>query len=107
MRIAYKVLKCKELAVFYVRVQTFQSHMAIIPSLIDKGEREALAAMFFVEYWEKYLLGKNFVLRSDHQTLRTLLTQFGNGRKSGKFQRWYERLQVFDYHLGVSPWQAK
>ena len=67
------------------------------------GEREALAALFFVEYWEKYLLGKHFVLRSDHQTLRTLLTQFGNGRKSGKFQRWYERLQVFDYSLEYHP----
>ena len=63
------------------------------------GEKEALAAMYFVEHWEKYLIGRRFTLRSDHQTLRTLMTQFGNGRKSGKFQRWFERLQAFSYTL--------
>ena len=59
--------------------------------------------MYFVEYWEKYLLGRHFVLRSDHQALKTLMTQFGNSRKSGKFQRWYERLQTFTYTLEYHP----
>ena len=31
------------------------------------------------------------------------MTQFGNGRKSGKFQRWYERLQTFTYTLEYHP----
>ena len=67
------------------------------------GEKEALAAMYFVEYWEKYLIGRQFVLRSDHEALKTLLSQFNNGRKSGKFQRWYERLQAFTYTLEYHP----
>ena len=67
------------------------------------SEKEALAAMYFVEYWEKYLIGRQFVLRSDHQALKTLLSQFNNGRKSGKFQRWYERLQAFTYTLEYYP----
>ena len=63
------------------------------------SEREALAAMYFCEYWEKYLLGRHFILRTDHQALKTLLHQFGNGRKSGKFARWFERLQIFNYTI--------
>ena len=63
------------------------------------NEREGYAAVFFTEYWEKFLLGRHFILRTDHQALTTLLTQYGDGRKSGKFARWYERLSVFDFTI--------
>ncbi len=61
------------------------------------NEREALAIVYFCEYWEKFLLGHRFTIRTDHQALTTLMKQYGNGRKSGKFARWFERLSVFDY----------
>ena len=63
------------------------------------NEREALAVVYFCEYWEKYLLGRHFTLRTDHQALTTLLTRHGKGRKSGKFSRWFTRLSAFDYSV--------
>ena len=62
-------------------------------------EREGLGPLYFCEYWEKFLLGRRFTLRTDHQALTTLLRQYGHGRKSGKFARWFERLSVFDYKI--------
>ncbi len=62
------------------------------------GEREALAAVWGCEYFEKFLLGRKFTLRTDHSALQQLLTNPGRDlRKSSKFIRWAERLSIFDY----------
>ena len=61
------------------------------------SEREALAALHFIEHWEHYLLGRKFILRTDHQALKTLLLKPGNRRQSSKFQRWIERLSHFNF----------
>ena len=61
------------------------------------NEREAFAAMYFCEYFEKYLLGRTFTLRSDHQPLMSLLQKASNKRQSSKFGRWAERLAEFDF----------
>ena len=61
------------------------------------SEREALAALHFIEYWEHYLLGKKFVLRTDHQALKALLLKPGNKHQSAKFQRWFDRLSQFNF----------
>lgn len=51
------------------------------------NEREAFAAMYFCEHSEKFLLGRQFTLRSDHQALAGLLRNAANKRKSSKFSR--------------------
>ena len=61
------------------------------------NEREGFAAMYFCEYFEKFLLGRPFTLRSDHQSLDGLLHNATNKRKSSKFGRWNERLSEFNY----------
>ena len=45
------------------------------------SEREALAAIFACEHWHMYLYGRKFILRTDHQTLKTLLSTSGTGHK--------------------------
>ena len=65
----------------------------------DTTEKETLAAVYFPEYWEKFLLGRHFTLRTDHQALTTLLRSYGKGRKAGKFARWFERLSNFNYTI--------
>ena len=61
------------------------------------NEKEALACVWACENWDKYLLGRHFVLRTDHETLTKLLTSSTDSRKSAKFCRWMERLAEFDY----------
>ena len=63
------------------------------------NEKEALGCLWAVEHWEKYLLGRHFTIRTDHGSLRTLLTQHTSSRKSAKFGRWLERLSRFDYNI--------
>ena len=61
------------------------------------SEREAWACVWALEHWEKYLLGRPFVLRTDHSALKTLLTSRATRRESSKFPRWLDRLLVFDF----------
>ncbi len=62
------------------------------------NEREALACVWGCEHLEKFLLGRPVKLRTDHAALTTLLNRSGKGRQSSKFERWFERLSMFDYH---------
>ena len=61
------------------------------------NKREAYAAMFFCEHFEKYLLGRPFKLRTDHKALTSLLMKYTDGKKSRKFGRWVERLSDFNF----------
>ncbi len=61
------------------------------------NEREALACVWAVENWEKFLLGRHFLLRTDHSALTTLLKTHSSKRASSKFTRWLDRLSAFDY----------
>ncbi len=63
------------------------------------NEREALCVLWACEHWEKLLLGRPFLIRTDHASLTTLLTQHTSRRKSAKFTRWRERLSEFDYDV--------
>ena len=60
------------------------------------NEREALAVLWALEHWESYLLGYEFLLRSDHKPLAALL-QHSSQRKREKFIRWADRLSRFNY----------
>lgn len=60
-------------------------------------EREALACVWAVEKWRKYLWGKPFCLRVDHAALRTLMTSPGVGRAGLRIARWASRLMAYDF----------
>ena len=70
------------------------------------SEREAWACVWALEKWEKYLLGRPFILRTDHSALQTLLSSHTSKRESSKFHRWLERLAVFDFTPEYLPGAA-
>lgn len=57
-------------------------------------EQELLAVVYFVQYFRQYLLGRKFVVRSDHQALVWL---YSLKEPSGKVARWLEILAQFDF----------
>jgi hypothetical protein len=59
-------------------------------------EGELLAAVYFVRLWRQYLYGERFVLESDHQPLKWILT---NTKLTGKLARWALMLSEFDFEL--------
>lgn len=61
------------------------------------GEREAVACVWACEHWHTYLLGRHFTLRTDHQSLVSLLSSQGTGRRPLHFTRWSERLLRYNY----------
>lgn len=63
------------------------------------SEREGYACIWACELWEKFLLGRQFTLRTDHQALKTLLQKQKSQRQSSKFIRWLDRLSVFNYSV--------
>lgn len=62
--------------------------------------------MYFCEYFEKFLFGRAFTLKSIHQNLATLLQNATCKRQSAKFNRWNERLAAsdfkFEYQKGIN-----
>ena len=74
---------------------------------LNKSERnycttrkEMLALVFFMKHFRHYLLGKSFIVRTDHQALKWLQ----NFREAeGQVARWQEQLQAFDYECQHRP----
>lgn len=70
---------------------------------LSKSERnycvtrqELLAIVWFTEHFKHYLIGRKFLLRTDHGSLRWL---FGFKEPEGQMARWLERLAVFDFDI--------
>ena len=64
-------------------------------------EKEALAIIFAVKKFHRYLLGRHFVIESDHQPLKTL---FGESNRiphmaSSRIVRWAIILSAYDYTI--------
>ena len=58
--------------------------------------RELLAAVFFINQFRPYLLGRNFLLRTDHGALTWLM----NFKKpEGQMARWLEKLQEYSFQI--------
>ena len=56
------------------RPVAFASHaLSSTERKYSTGERQALACVYACEHWQTYLYGRRFTLRTDHQTLTTLL----------------------------------
>ena len=63
-------------------------------------EKELLAVRFFIEYFRQYLLGRRFLVRSDHQSLVWL---FRLKKPRGKIARWIEILSQYDFAIQYRP----
>ena len=72
--------------------RTYERNYAIL-------EKEALAYVAAVGKLKKYLLGRRFLLRTDHRSLETLLSQGNCGRTGPRIERWRERLSCYDYDV--------
>ncbi|MES9881558.1 MAG: reverse transcriptase domain-containing protein [Sedimenticola sp.] len=59
-------------------------------------DKELLAVRHFVEYYRQYLLGRRFLVRSDHQALTFL---FRMKEPKGRIARWIEILSAFDFSI--------
>lgn len=70
-------------------------------------EREALAVIYFIEKFRYYLLGRKFLLKTDHRALPFI---FNGAASNTKLARWALRIQEFSfdtvYVKGVENQQA-
>ncbi|MCP4338301.1 MAG: hypothetical protein GY799_05300, partial [Desulfobulbaceae bacterium] len=63
-------------------------------------EQEALAAVWAMEKFNKFLFGRHFTLHSDQSSLQQLMKSYrSNAVKSRRIQRWVHRLQHYDYDV--------
>ena len=63
-------------------------------------DRELLAVKYFVSYYRQYLLGRKFVVRTDHQALKWL---FSLKEPKNRVARWIEILSEFDFSVEYRP----
>ena len=63
-------------------------------------EKELLGVRFFIEYFRQYLLGRKFLVRTDHQPLVWL---FKLKEPRGKIARWIEILSHYDFAIQYQP----
>ena len=63
-------------------------------------EKELLSARFFIEYFRQYLLGRHFLVRTDHQALTWL---FSLKEPRGKIARWIDVLSLYDFEIQYRP----
>ena len=59
-------------------------------------DKELLAIRHFMEYYRQYLLGRKFLVRSDHQALTCL---FRLKEPKARIARWIEILSAFDFFI--------
>ena len=63
------------------------------------SEKEALACVTAMEKCRKYLLGRRFILKTDHRALVSLLSQRSTKTSSARTERWREKVSCFDYEV--------
>ncbi len=63
-------------------------------------EQEALAAVWAMEKFNKYLFGRHFTLHSDQSSLQQMMKSYrSKAVTSRRIQRWVHRLQHYDYDV--------
>ena len=62
--------------------------------------KELLAVVYFTKYFKQYLLGKHFIIRTDHGSLRWLMN-FKDPQ--GQTARWLEVLSTYDFTIQHRP----
>jgi hypothetical protein len=63
-------------------------------------ERELLAILHACRTWRHYLLGKHFVVKTDHHSLRYMFSQ---QQFSGRMFKWMGELQDYDFDVEYLP----
>lgn len=63
-------------------------------------DKELSALRYFVEYYRQYLLGRKFLVRTDHWALVWL---FGLKEPKGRIARWLEICSAFDFSIQHRP----
>ena len=61
---------------------------------------ELLAVRFFMEYYKHYLLGRQFVARTDHQALKWL---YSLREPKDRIARWLETLSAYQFSIEYQP----
>ena len=61
---------------------------------------EMLALVDFIDHFRYYLLGRNFLVRTDHHALKWLMSF---KQPEGQVARWLERLQEYDFTVEHRP----
>lgn len=59
-------------------------------------DKEIMSIVFAVEKWRHYLLGRHFIIKTDHQSLKYLLEQQLHNDSQFK---WLSKLIRFDYQI--------
>jgi hypothetical protein len=62
--------------------------------------RELLSIVWFMEHFKHYLIGRPFLVRTDHNSLRWL---FSFKEPEGQVARWLERLSAFNFKIEHRP----
>ena len=63
-------------------------------------DKELLAVRYFTEHYRQYLLGRRFIIRTDHQALKWL---FSLKEPKGRVARWLEILSSFNFEVEYRP----
>ena len=63
-------------------------------------DRELLAVQYFIEYYQQYLLGRVFLVRSDHQALWWL---FSLRCPKDRIAHWIETMSAFEFTIEYRP----
>ena len=63
-------------------------------------DKELLAVLYFTQYYRCYLLGRQFIVRSDHQALKWI---FSLREPKGRISRWIEILSAYQFELEYRP----
>ena len=65
--------------------------------------KELLAVVYFMEHFQHYLIGKTFLVRTDHASLKWLLNF---EISDGQMARWIERMSKFHFEIQHRPGKA-
>ena len=94
-------------AVLSQQIDGMEPVIAYGSKCLSKAERrycvtrkELLAIVYFVKHFRHYLYGRNFLLRTDHGSLRWL---FNFKEPEGQVARWIETLSTFDFEIQHRP----
>lgn len=63
-------------------------------------DKELLAVRYFIEYYKQYLLGREFIVRTDHQALVWL---FSLKEPKRRIARWIEILSQYNFSIQYRP----
>lgn len=77
-------------------IATFSKKMDVHQMNYSVTDKELLAAVKSMEHFKHYLLGRSFLLRTDHKSIEYLNT---SKNPSGRFLRWALKLQEFNFKI--------